>query len=199
MIGLYVPQDTFIHRLKPSIKLLFLAVCGTIIFMVSSGCVLFLFLLCVSLLYAIAKIPFRNVMQQLKMMGPFLALIFVFQAVFDGYWTGLWVVLRLIILILLASLVSLTTKISEMVHSIEAGARPFRRFGINPSQLSIVLSMTIRFIPVVREKFNEVREAQQARGLDTKITALAVPLIIRTIRMASEIAEALDARSYDAD
>lgn len=63
----------------------------------------------------------------------------------------------------------------------------------------MVISMAIRFIPLLREKFTEVHEAQQARGLNTNIVALAIPLIIRTIRMASEVAEALEARSYDTD
>lgn len=86
-----------------------------------------------------------------------------------------------------------------MVNSVERGLRPFRFLGINPSKLSMALSLAIRFIPVVSEKFNEVREAQQARGFDTNILALTMPLIIRTIKMASDVAEALDARSYDCD
>lgn len=79
MIGLYIHQDTFLHRLRPSIKLLFLAVCGTTLFMVSSVTVLSLFLLFVALLYRVAKIPFNNIVKQLKSMSLFLILIFVFQ------------------------------------------------------------------------------------------------------------------------
>ncbi|UTO29143.1 energy-coupling factor transporter transmembrane component T family protein [Bartonella harrusi] len=199
MIGLYLPKDTLIHRLKPEIKLVFLTLCGTIIFMVSSVFVLSLFLLFVALLYGIAKIPFNNILKQLKSMILFLVLIFVFQVIFKSWLTGFEVILRLISLVFLASLVSLTTKVSDMVNAIETWIQPFQRFGINPSKFSMVLSMAIRFIPVVSEKFNEVREAQRARGFDTNITALAMPLIIRTIRMASEVAEALEARSYDAD
>ncbi|CBI75897.1 predicted membrane protein (fragment) [Bartonella clarridgeiae 73] len=107
--------------------------------------------------------------------------------------------MRFIILISLASLISLTTKVSDMVASIEVGFRSFQCLGINPSKLSMVLSMAIRFIPVISEKFNAICEAQRARGLDINIIALAIPLIIRTIRIASEVAEALDARSYDSD
>ncbi|WP_336287779.1 MULTISPECIES: energy-coupling factor transporter transmembrane component T family protein [unclassified Bartonella] len=199
MIGLYFPQDTLIHRLRPEVKLVFLTICATIIIMVSSIPLLSLFLLFVALLYRVAKIPFENILKQLKSTGLFLVLIFVFQAIFNNWLTGFEVILRLVTLIFLASLVSLTTKVSDMVTSIEAGLRPFRCLGINPSKFSMVLSMTIRFIPVVSEKFNEVREAQKARGFDTNIFALAMPLILRTIKMASEVAEALDARSYDSD
>lgn len=185
------------HRLRPGIKLLSLTVCGTIIFMVSSVSVLSLLLLLVALLYVIAQVPFKKVVQQFRLIGPFLIFIFVFHTVFDNWLVGLKVILRFIILIFLAFLVPLTTKVSDMMESVEGGLRPFQRFGVNPSKLSIVLSMAIRFIPVIIEKFNEVREAQRARGLDAHITVLAIPLIIRTMRMASEVAEALEARSYD--
>ncbi|WP_144755515.1 MULTISPECIES: energy-coupling factor transporter transmembrane component T family protein [Bartonella] len=199
MIGLYIPRDSFIHRLRPGIKLLFLTVCGTIIIMVSSIPFLGLFLLFVVLFYRVAKIPLNTVIKQFKSMGLLFILLFVFQTIFSSWLTGVEVILRLVILFSLSSLISFTTKVSDMVDSIEAGLQPFRFFGINPSKVSMVISMAIRFIPLLSEKFHEVREAQQARGLNTNLVALAIPLIIRTIRMASEVAEALEARSYDTD
>ncbi|ATO56875.1 energy-coupling factor transporter transmembrane protein EcfT [Bartonella sp. 1-1C] len=199
MISLYISQDTFIHRLRPGIKLSLLILCGTIIFMVSSVSTFLLFLLFISLLYKIAKIPFNKIIKQFKSVWLFLVFIFVFQAIFDSWLTSFSIILRFIILISLASLISFTTKVSDMITSIEAGFRFFQCFGINPSKLSISLSMAIRFIPVINEKFNEICEAQKARGLNINIIALAIPLIIRTIRIASEVAEALDARSYDSN
>ncbi|EJF76267.1 hypothetical protein MCO_01624 [Bartonella sp. DB5-6] len=199
MIGLYLPRDTFIHKLQPSIKLLFLALCGTTLLMVSSIPFLVFFLLLETLLYRVAKIPFSTVMQQFKSIGFFLVVIFLFQVIFVNWLEGVEVVLRLIILFSLSLLISFTTKVSDMVDSIQAGLQPFRCFGINSSKVSMVISMAIRFIPLLSEKFNEVREAQRARGLNTNIAALAIPLIIRTIRMAEEVAEALEARCYNAD
>ncbi|WP_019219869.1 energy-coupling factor transporter transmembrane component T family protein [Bartonella florencae] len=199
MIGLYIPRDTFIHRLSSGVKLLFLTVSTTTLFMVSSVPILVFFLLFLLLFYKVAQIPFIILIKQFKSMGFLLVLLFVFQTLFGSWLTGIEVILRLVILFSLSSLISFTTKVSSMVDSIEAGLKPFRCFGINPSKVSMVISMAIRFIPLLREKFHEVREAQQARGLNTNIVALAIPLIIRTIRMASEVAEALEARSYDAD
>ncbi|WP_455478735.1 energy-coupling factor transporter transmembrane component T family protein [Bartonella sp. B10] len=199
MISLYLPRDTFVHRLRPEIKLLLFIVCATVVFVVSSIIILSIFLFFVALLYGVASIPFSNVLKQFKSMILFLIVILTFQVIFNSWFAGVEVVLRFIILILLASLVSLTTKVSDMVSTIEAGFKPFRCFGLNPSRLSTTLSMAIRFIPVISDKFNEVREAQRARGFETNIFALAMPLIIRTINMASEVAEALDARSYDSD
>ncbi|WP_455482152.1 energy-coupling factor transporter transmembrane component T family protein [Bartonella sp. B35(2025)] len=199
MISLYFPRDTFIHKLKPEIKLLFFTLCTTITFIVSSIPILSTFLLFVALLYGVAKIPFSNILKQLKSISLFLALIFVFHVVFNSWFIGFEVVLRLVIFIFLSSLISLTTKVSDIVNLIEKGLRPLQYFGVNSSKFSMVLSMAIRFIPVISEKFHEVREAQQARGFDTNMFSLAIPLIIRTIKIASEVAEALDARSYDSD
>ncbi|AQX17938.1 MULTISPECIES: energy-coupling factor transporter transmembrane protein EcfT [Bartonella] len=199
MISLYISQDTVIHQLRPGIKLSLLILCGTIIFMVSSVSTFLFFLLFISLLYKIAKIPFNKIIKQFKSVWLFLVFIFIFQAIFDNWFTGFAIILRFIILISLASLISFTTKVSDVIASIEAGFRFFQCFGVNPSKLSIALSMAIRFIPVINEKFNEICEAQKARGLNINIIALAIPLIIRIIRMASEVAEALDARSYDSN
>ncbi|OPB31154.1 energy-coupling factor transporter transmembrane protein EcfT [Bartonella sp. AR 15-3] len=199
MISSYISQDTFIHRLKPGIKLSLLILCGTTIFMVSSISTFLFFLLSISLLYRIAKIPFNKIIKQFKSVWLFLIFIFIFQAIFDNWLTGLSLILRLILLISLASLISFTTKASDMITSIEVGFRFFSCLGVNSSKLSIALSMAIRFIPVISEKFNEICEAQRARGLNINIIALAIPLTIRTIRIASEVAEALDARSYEHD
>ncbi|WP_407965658.1 energy-coupling factor transporter transmembrane component T family protein [Bartonella sp. C271] len=199
MISAYISQDTFIHRLRPGVKLSLLILCGTTIFMVSSISTFLFFLLFISLLYRIAKIPFNKIIKQFKSIWLFLIFIFIFQAIFDNWLTGLSIILRLIILISLASLISFTTKVSDIITSIEVGFRFFSFLGINSSKLSIALSMAIRFIPVINEKFNEICEAQRARGLNINIIALAIPLTIRTIRIASEVAEALDARSYDYD
>ncbi|ALE03478.1 Transmembrane component BioN of energizing module of biotin ECF transporter [Bartonella ancashensis] len=176
---------------------MFLILCGAVMSMVSSFFIPLSFLLLTVLLYKIAQIPLHHVVKQLKLMYPFLILIFIFQAILGNWLIGMWVVLRFIILVYLASLVSLTTKVSDMVDSIKVGFRPCRYFGINPLKLGMVLSMAIRFIPIVSEKFNAIYEAQKARGLGRNITAFAVPLVVCTIKMASEFAEALDARLYD--
>ncbi|EJF86909.1 hypothetical protein MCY_00559 [Bartonella rattimassiliensis 15908] len=197
MIGLYIPKDTIIHRLSPRVKLLFLTLCGTFIIMVSSIALLGLFLLFVILFYRVAKVSFKTVIKQFQSMWLLLVLLFMFQIIFGSWLTGVEVILHLVILFSLSSLISFTTKVSDMVNAIEAWLQPFRCFGINPSKVSMVISMAIRFIPLLSEKFNEVHEAQKARGLNTNFVALTIPLIIRTIRMASDVAEALEARSYD--
>jgi biotin transport system permease protein len=62
-----------------------------------------------------------------------------------------------------------------------------------------MLSLALRFIPLLFEKFQEIREAQRARGLDRNLLALLMPLLIKTLRMAGDLTDAIEARGYDPD
>ncbi|GAA1773430.1 energy-coupling factor transporter transmembrane protein EcfT [Kocuria aegyptia] len=106
--------------------------------------------------------------------------------------------LRLLSLCLFAYAVSLSTTFGEMLALFERLLAPTRHLGLNPAQMSLALSMTIRFIPQIRTQYLEVREAQFARGLHNSPVAVLVPLLVRTLESAQEIAAALDARCYDA-
>lgn len=105
--------------------------------------------------------------------------------------------LRLLSLCLFAWAVSLSTTFGEMLTLFERLLAPTRHLGLNPAQMSLALSMTIRFIPQIRTQYLEVREAQFARGLHNSPVAVLVPLLVRTLESAQEIAAALDARCYD--
>ncbi|MCQ2002215.1 energy-coupling factor transporter transmembrane component T family protein [Arthrobacter zhaoxinii] len=105
--------------------------------------------------------------------------------------------LRLLSLCLFAWAVSLSTTFGEMLALFERVLAPTRRLGLNPAQMSLALSMTIRFIPQIHTQYLEVREAQFARGLHHSPVAVLVPLLVRTLESAQETAAALDARCYD--
>jgi biotin transport system permease protein len=70
-----------------------------------------------------------------------------------------------------------------------------RIIGVDPTRVGLAFGLAVRFVPVLASVAADIREAQAARGLDRSVFALAVPLTLRTLRMADEIAEAIDARS----
>lgn len=105
--------------------------------------------------------------------------------------------LRLLSLCFLAYAVTLSTAFSEMLALFETLLRPARHLGLNPAQISLALSMTIRFIPEIRTQYLAIREAQFARGLHHRPVAVLVPLLVRTLESAQEISAAIDARCYD--
>jgi biotin transport system permease protein len=93
--------------------------------------------------------------------------------------------------------VTLTSRTSELVDALVAVLRPLRRLGVDPQRIGLLLALAIRSVFVVLQIAEEVRDAQRARGLTASPRAYAVPLIIRSLRHADELGEALVARGAD--
>ncbi|MFC9995653.1 energy-coupling factor transporter transmembrane component T family protein [Nocardia sp. NPDC127526] len=196
MLSLYHPARTPVHDVPAGTKLLVLAAAGTALFFVSSIPWLAVALAVVLGLYALARIPWRMTARQTLGLAPFLALIMLAQLIFTGWQAAVVVGERLLTLVLLANLVTLTTRTSAMIDTIERVLGPLRPLGVRPERVGLLVAMTIRFIPVIREQAELVRSAQRARGIE-RSTVFLVPLLIRTLRMADNVGEALDARGLD--
>ncbi|GHC67204.1 energy-coupling factor transporter transmembrane component T family protein [Limoniibacter endophyticus] len=193
--SLYHEADSPVHALAPGLKLLLLALAGTLIFVIASPLLLLAALMLCAGLYALARIPFSLFLGQIKPVLWFLGMIFLAQWWFQDWLVAVISILRFAILVWAASLVTLTTRTSAMLEAMERGFQPLQRFGLDAAKISLALSMVLRFIPVLVAVAKEVREAQAARGLDRNLLALAVPLIIRTLKMADDVAQAIEARS----
>ena len=195
MIALYHDGRSLLHRVGPGAKLLALALGGTLLFQLDGLPPMAAALALVIALYAVARIPPRVAWPQLRPALLLLALIFVAQALLIGVEPAAVIVTRFGVLILAAALVTLTTRAADMVAGIERGLSPFGRW-IPIAKVSLAIAMAIRFIPLISGLVHEVREAQRVRGLERSILAVAMPVIVRTLKMGNEIAEALDARSF---
>ncbi|MGW4246971.1 energy-coupling factor transporter transmembrane component T family protein [Nocardia sp. NPDC004722] len=196
MLSLYHDARTPVHTVPAGAKLLVLAVAGTTLFFVPSILWLAVAFAIVLGLYALARIPWRTTGRQLLGLAPFLALIVLAQMIFTGWQSAILVGERLLTLVLLANLVTLTTRTSAMIDTIERALRPLTPLGVRPERVGLLVAMTIRFVPVIREQAELVRAAQKARGIE-RSTVFLVPLLIRTLRMADGVGEALDARGLD--
>ncbi len=196
MLSLYHKSDSFLHRLSAGYKLLSLVGVGSLVFVFDtlffSGSILALILA----LYRFARIPLEKCWRQIQPVIWLLGIIFLAQVFITGWEVACLIVVRFAALILAAGLVTLTTLTSDMIAAIEACLHPVRRW-VAVEKVSLALSLAIRFIPVIADITHEVREAQRVRGLERNLFAVAVPVIIRTLKMGTQIAEALDARSFD--
>lgn len=197
MTGLYHPGESWLHRLWPGAKLAALAGVGTVLFLRESLPLSAGVLAVALMLYAVARIPAGLVWAQLRPLIWVLAILFAVQWLIDGLPMAIFMITRLVVLILLAALVTLTTRSADMIDTLTRALSPLRLIGVDPARVSLALSLALRFIPVLGTITEDVREAQRARGLDRSVIALAVPVILRLLRMADEIAEAIDARGYD--
>ena len=196
MFDLYRPGTSFLHRLPAGVKVLLLAVLGTLIFLVDDLAVILGFLAAVLALYPMARLPMASAWNQIRPALWILIAILLAQGFINGWETGFFVTARCAGLLLLAGLLTLTTRVSDMVDGMERGFWILKYVGINPAKVSLALSLALRFIPVLATITAEVREAQKVRGLNRSIIAVAIPVVIRTLRMSDEIAEAIETRGY---
>jgi biotin transport system permease protein len=97
----------------------------------------------------------------------------------------------------LAALVTLTTRVAAMLDVIARLARPLRLVRVDPDRVALLLAMTIRCVPLLMDIVTTVREAQRARGATGSPMALAVPAVVRALRAADALGEALTARGLD--
>ncbi|WP_040162275.1 energy-coupling factor transporter transmembrane component T family protein [Nigerium massiliense] len=195
-LGLYRPGTSPLHRARAGTKLLGLAALGLGSVFLTTWQTVTAALALVVALYAVAGLPPRTMLRQVRPM----LFIVVFVAVFH-VWTAGWVrayeVLGVILLLVLAAaLVTLTTPVSAMVDAVVAAAGGLRRFGVDPERLGLILMLGIRCVPLMSTLVAEVREAQSARGTRS-LRAFAVPLIVRALREADAMGEALVARGVD--
>jgi biotin transport system permease protein len=111
--------------------------------------------------------------------------------------TALVTVGSLVVAVALAGLVTVTTRVSAMLDVVARLAAPLARVGVDPDRVGLMLALGIRAVPVVAGLAAEVREAHRARGLPPDPRTYAVPLVVRTLREADAVGEALAARGLD--
>lgn len=198
MISFYHSGNSIFHRMRAGYKLLALVVIASLVFQVEGLLYILGAMGSVAVMYVIARIPFKVAFGQLRPALYLLVIIFVAQYFMLGWEEAALIVLRFATLILLAGLVTLTTQVSKMVAAIETALSLISRW-IAVEKVSLAITLAIRFIPVLSSITHEVREAQKVRGMDRSIFAIAMPVVIRTLKMGNDVAEALDARSFGAD
>ena len=193
MLSLYVPGTTLIHRAYAWVKLLILCVCGTAVMLISSPIIVGCGVVMVALLYVAARIPIRIVWRMSRMLLLFILVIIGFQWLFSSASLAILTGLRILFLVAAANLLTLTTSMSDLISTVETLLKPLSRFGLHPERVGLAIGLALRFIPSLVEQSALIREAQSARGVHSRFTYL-VPLIIRTLRMADGVGEALEVR-----
>lgn len=195
MTTLYHPGTSVVHRLPAGPKVLAVCAAGTLLFVTRDLRVLAAAGLGVLGLVALARVPWHVAVAQVRPALVMVVLVGAAQWVAGGWRYAVVVCLRLTILLVLAALVTVTTRVSAMVAAMERALRPLAVVGVRTAGVGLAISLTLRFIPMLTRVVHEVREAQRARGLERSTLALAVPVVVRTLRMADHLAEAIDARS----
>jgi biotin transport system permease protein len=196
-LGSYHPGTSVVHRVPAGWKLLLLALAGATSVLVDRPWQVGVALAVVAVLYGVARVPASALVRQARPVVWVLLLVGAFHVAVDGWERAAVVVGVVAGLVLLAGLVTLTTRTTALLDTLVRALRPMRRVHLDPERAALLLALSIRSVPVVMAIAEEVRDAQRARGLTASPRAYAVPLILRSLRHADELGEALAARGVD--
>lgn len=223
VFGRYIHRDSVIHRLDPRVKLVLLFAFIALAFIadgfVGLGVLYVLLLACV----ALSRIP---PLSALKAMVPFLFLL-IFPVLFnlffiaegeplvhygfilitdEGVYRACYMTLRLFFLFASGTLFTLTTSTIAISDAVGALLKPFARFGLPATELAMMVSIALRFVPLLIASYEDIRAAQQARGVDFSerrpmarirgLTSILVPLFAQAFRHAEDLAVAMESRCY---
>jgi biotin transport system permease protein len=194
LLGMYRPGGSLVHRLPAGLKLGVLVVVGALSFMLDTATTVGMAFAVAVAIHLLARLPVSMVIRQVWALTPVLLGITLFHVLATGWSRAVVVAGSLMILVLLAGVVTATTRMSALVDVIVALAGPLRRLGIDPERIGLLFALGVRSVFVILGFATEVRDAQHSRGLAASPRAFAVPLILRSIRHAEQVGEALVAR-----
>lgn len=194
MLTLTSPVETWAHRMPAGPKLALLAVVTTALFLVASPWVLAAAFLGAVLLYLAAGVAFsRSGLRQLRPLWPFVLVVGLWHLWTEEVTQGAAILLRMVTAVALANFVTLTTRLSDILAVFEHLARPLAAF-IPPRRLALAFALVIRFIPVMLERMDLIRQSWTARSSKSPRWRVLVPATLAALDDADRVAEALRAR-----
>lgn len=222
-IGQYYPSASPIHKLDARTKILitFAYIIG--LFFIEHFIGYAFVAACFYAMVKVSKVPLKFMLKGLKS----IMFILLFTVVLNIFFTptgnplvewgfikitdqGLLIAakmgIRLVLLIVGSSLLTLTTSPIELTDGIESLLNPFRKIGVPAHEIAMMMSIALRFIPILLEETDKIMKAQMARGADFEsgniiqrakaMIPIMVPLFISAFRRAEELAMAMEARCY---
>lgn len=197
MIGLYRAGTSPLHRAPAGVKLACLAAVTTALVVWRAPAAVAAAGVLVVAGYLLARLPLTAAAQQVRPLRWFVLLLVPLQWAAGGWRAVVVVVGTLAVTVAAAGLVTLTTRVSALLDVLERLIRPLRCLGVDPERVALVLALAVRAVPVLADTFDQARDARRARGLERSPRALLVPLVLRTLRHADRLGEALAARGVD--
>ena len=222
-IGQYYKADSVIHRLDPRVKLM-----GTLIFIISlfMGMNIWIYAVVTVALVVVIKmsrIPLKFMVRGLKSIviliiisavfnlfltpGDVLIQIWKLTITYQGLKMAIFMVVRLIYLIVGTSLMTLTTTPNNLTDGLEKGLGFLKVIKVPVHEIAMMMSIALRFIPILIEETDKIMKAQMARGADFEhgniikraksMVPLLVPLFVSAFRRADDLAMAMEARCYN--
>lgn len=222
-LGQYFPGDSPIHRMDPRMKLILTIVYIAGVFMVGNLPGYAIALVFLYIVVRIAGLSFAYLLKGIKPLRFIILFTFILNVLFTPGQTVLfslgiftltrealqratYFALRLVFLVMGTSVLTLTTSPMRLTDGIERLLRPLRRIGFPAHELAMMMTIALRFIPLLLEETDKIQKAQMARGADFEsgnlldrakaMIPLLVPLFVSAFKRANDLALAMEARCY---
>jgi energy-coupling factor transport system permease protein len=228
-IGQYVPGNSPLHRIDPRIKILLMFILMVQIFLNQSWIGFVIFASFLTGITLISSIPFLYVLKGLR---PIFLLVLItltlnvffsrgtviWQHSFDFLWNftlqitregldvGTKMAGRLLLLVFTTSLLTLTTSTIQLTDAVENLLKPFKVIGVPAHELALMVTIALRFIPVLIEETDKIFRAQRSRGASfgqgniidkaKSLLPVLVPLFVHAFKHAEDLAAAMESRCY---
>lgn len=222
-IGQHFPGNSIVHRMDPRLKFLLMLAYIIMLLISTNPLGLAIAVVFLAVLYGIAKIPYKMILRSIKPLVPLLIFTtllnlfivkdgtqlfswWVFQISTGGIYYAVTMAVRIVCIIAGAGILTYTTSPIALTDAIERLLSPLARFKFPAHELAMMMTIALRFIPVLIEETDKIMSAQKARGamldsggLMTRIKALVpvlIPLFISAFRRADDLAMAMECRCY---
>lgn len=222
-IGQYYPGNSIIHRLDPRVKLLGVVVYIAALFIINNIWGFIFLTAALAVLIGLSHVPMKHIFKGLKFVWLLVALAVFFNLFFATEGTTIWkwwifhmteegiyraafFALRLIFVIVGSSMLTYTTTPTTLTNGLEKVFRPLDIIHFPGHEIAMMMSIALRFIPILTEEINKIIKAQLARGaeFDTGgiivkakgMIPILVPLFVSAFRRATDLATAMESRCY---
>ena len=224
-LGQYFPGNSLLHRLDPRSKIIFTVLFIAAIFLCKSLVSYGITLLILLILIGISKVQPRVFLKGMKPVvfivvctailnlfytsGTVLWSWGILKITEEGIWKAGFMVLRILMLIACTLLLTYTTSPILLTDGLEKLLRPLKKLNFPVHELSMMMSIALRFIPTLIQETDKIISAQKARGADfdsgnliqkaKALIPILIPLFISSFRRAEELAIAMECRCYHGD
>ena len=221
-LGQYYQTESVIHRLDPRVKLV-TTICFIIsLFIVDNWIGYLIAILFLALVIRLSRVPVKFMVRGMKSIlfllivagcfnlfltpGEVLVSFWKLKITKEGIFLASFMALRLILLIMGSSVMTLTTTPNQLTDGLEKLLGPLKHLRVPVHEIAMMMSIALRFIPILMEETDKIMKAQIARGADFEsgnlikkaksLVPLLVPLFISAFRRANDLAMAMEARCY---
>ncbi len=221
-LGQFFPGDSIVHKLDPRVKIVSVLIFIVALFITNSVYAYVFFGLLLALVIRVSRlnpkiifkglkpllfiIIFTTVLNMFYTPGEALVEFGIFKITLEGIKFSVFMVFRIIYLVIGTSLLTYTTSPIALTDALEDLMGPLKKLKVPVSELSMMMTIALRFIPTLIEETNKIMDAQKSRGADFEsgnliaraksLIPILVPLFVSAFRRADELAIAMECRCY---